>query len=128
MNKVYLAGKMSGANYLNTFEKFIRAENRLCRLGFQVVNPMNLVKNPSANRNLTIRICLGTMLEQCDTIFMLPDWKTSRGARLAYENANQLEFYLLTEDKVLEIEKFTIDTKKARGNNPSLLKIEKPLI
>lgn len=104
MNKVYIAGKISGLEYLKTFEKFYKAEKRLSRLGFDVINPMHLVKDPEANWDIAMRVCISTMVEQCDTIFLLPDWKLSRGATLEYQIANELQFKLLSEEKVQEIE------------------------
>lgn len=104
MNRVYIAGKITGLDYITTFKKFNEAEKRLTRLGFHVVNPMLLVRNPQANWNLAMRICISTMVENCDSIYLLPDWNLSRGAKLEYQIANELEFKLITNEMVRDIE------------------------
>ncbi len=104
MSKVYIAGKISGLNHLKTAEKFMRAEQRLTRLGFQVINPMNLVRDPSANWILAMRVCISTMMWECSSIYLLHDWKLSKGATLEYQIANELQFTLVTEDMLQNIE------------------------
>lgn len=104
MNKVYIAGKITGLNYLETFKKFLLAEQRLHRLGFEVVNPMKVVKDPNADWLKAMRICIKKMVEHCDAIYLLHDWEDSRGARLEYQIANELKFKLLTDQDLQVIE------------------------
>ncbi|MGQ1890624.1 DUF4406 domain-containing protein [Thermophagus sp. OGC60D27] len=110
MNKVYIAGKVSGLNYLETYEKFLLAEQKLNRLGFEVVNPMKLVPDPETDWQYAMRKCIKAMVEHCNTIYLLYDWKDSPGARLEYQIANKLGFKLLTDHILHEIEE--INTSK----------------
>ncbi len=104
MNKVYIAGKITGLRYIDALEKFTDAEKKLTALGFQVVNPMNVVTDPKVDWKLAMRECIKSMMRECDTIFLLPDWVHSKGAQLEYEIANQLQFKLLTDDHLEIIE------------------------
>jgi hypothetical protein len=104
MKKVYLIGKVTGLDYRKTVKKFAEAEFRLRILGYEVVNPMKIIRNPTVKWSLAMRVCISTMLEDCDAIYLLPDWKLSIGAKLEYEVANQLQFYLVTEDEIERLE------------------------
>ncbi|WP_252214444.1 DUF4406 domain-containing protein [Clostridium sp. VAP41] len=80
--KVYIAGKITGLkNYKEIFNK---AENKLLSEGNQVMNPA--VLNEGFNYEVYMPICL-TMLEVCDAIYMLSNWKDSKGAKVEHEYA-----------------------------------------
>lgn len=113
MNKVYIAGKITGLRYIDALGKFMDAEKKLTAMGFEVVNPMNVVTDPKAEWKLAMRECIKSMMHECDTIFLLPDWFQSKGAQLEYEIANQLQFKLLT-DEHLETIKITNSKDTAR--------------
>ena len=82
--KIYIAGKVSGEERMKVFMKFMAAESRLklTHPGCEVVNPIRFCASewPWAD---CMRRCI-THLMECDTIYMLPDWKKSRGARLEH--------------------------------------------
>lgn len=77
--KIYIAGKITGnPNYK---EQFAAAEKKLKAEGHQVINP---TWKPEG---LTYKqyIDMGLMeLQQCDVIYLLSDWKDSKGARMEY--------------------------------------------
>lgn len=94
--KIYLSGKITGNdNYLQDFEK---AEKEMAALGFTVVNPTKIVtfdKNKKWRDYMKEDI---KALVDCDAIFLLKNWRDSRGARLEYEIAHSLGLYVMRED------------------------------
>ena len=77
--KIYIAGKFTGnPNYK---EQFAAAEKKLKAEGHQVINP---TWKPEALPYKQY-IDMGLMeLQQCDVIYLLSDWKDSKGARMEY--------------------------------------------
>lgn len=81
--KVYIAGKIRRDK--NYKAKFAEAEEYLKELGHSVMNPA--VLPPSGFRHKEyMKICLA-MLDVCDAVYMLPDWRKSKGARTEYKDA-----------------------------------------
>ena len=74
---VYLSGKITGDEKYK--EKFKAAEQRLTDAGYTVINPALLPSDMPIEKYMPI--CLA-MLEQADAVYMLEDWKTSKGAIL----------------------------------------------
>jgi hypothetical protein len=79
----YIAGKITGDPQYG--EKFARAEKYLRILGYSVINPCCLPEGLGYEDYMLI--CFA-MVEVADLIFMLPDWKDSKGA------ARELERHL----------------------------------
>lgn len=80
MNKVYIAGKITGDCEYR--EKFERAAELLRREGHKVLNPAVLPEGFS--RGEYMRICF-VMIDVADTVVLLPDYQDSPGARLEKE-------------------------------------------
>lgn len=92
--KIYIAGKMTGVKNYN-FDKFNKIENKLCRLGHEIINPAKISikiseitgkKLDAIPRKLFIKTDIYELLE-CDAIFMLKSWIFSKGARLEHRIA-----------------------------------------
>lgn len=93
MKLIYLSGPMTGYPDLNKpmFERYAKT---IQAMGFAVVNPHDVpptdkyglkqVVEPSYDDYLLTDI---VALVKCDGIFMLPDWKSSKGARVELEIA-----------------------------------------
>jgi len=82
METIYIAGKINGLNDYK--ERFAIAEKQLQELGYITMNPAVLGEGfPYA---VYMPICL-PMLEACESIYMLSNWKDSKGARLEHEYA-----------------------------------------
>ena len=80
LNCYYLAGKMSGVKHHN-YPKFKRAQLRLEKHGYHVINPANLNTIGDA-WNLCLRNDIKYIVTRCKGIALLDDWMLSPGARL----------------------------------------------
>lgn len=79
--KIYIAGKITGdKNYKNHFAE---AERYLRNKGYSVVNP---VKPEGRNYRWYIDEGLKQLME-CDEIYMLDNWRDSKGANLEWRYA-----------------------------------------
>lgn len=86
--KIYLSGKMTGLTKRQILRNFGKAEKKLIKAGFSVMNPsvtyhMKNIKEFSYEEWLKIDF---TMLDVCDAIYMLDNYQDSEGAKkeLAY--------------------------------------------
>ena len=77
-NVVYIAGKMRGLPDLGRGQ-FNAAEERLRAKGYKVLNPARLPDD--LPEECYMPICLA-MLDQADTIALLPTWEDSNGAKI----------------------------------------------
>lgn len=80
--KIFISGKISGYHYYYAYQKFAKTDKYLSKLGYKVVNPMCLCQR-NWSRLRCMAVCLWNLIH-CDTIYMLEDWKDSRGARIEY--------------------------------------------
>lgn len=82
--KGYISGRIKGLNNFETI--FKEAENFLLLFGYDVINPVTLGINLEAKigREPTYKEYMKEDLKallDCDIIFMLPNWKKSKGAK-----------------------------------------------
>ncbi len=96
--KIYISGAITG------FEKvapllFEIAERKLKEQGFEVVNPMTIEHNHDLTWNSYMRVDLKALLD-CDYIFMLSNWKVSRGAKIEHQLALDLEIGILFQSEI----------------------------
>lgn len=75
---VYIAGKMTGLPDLGR-EKFNAVEKMLTEMGHVVLNPARLPDSMPSERYMPI--CLA-MVAQADALYVLDNWKDSKGASL----------------------------------------------
>lgn len=106
--KIYIAGKVTGLDYDETFKKFKEVEDMLNLLGHETVNPMRIVPKGTSWADAML-ICIQE-LSACNSIYLLPDFKESKGAMYKYRLANKFR-YKLANDLIVDTIKKTV--KKA---------------
>lgn len=84
--KVYVSGAITGLPSQQVEEKFRRAERRLRRGCMSPVCPLDNGLEASAEWRCHMRRDL-EMLAECDAIYMLEGWHSSRGARIELRRA-----------------------------------------
>lgn len=94
-NLVYISGPMTGYSDLNA-PAFAAAADTLRSLGFTPVDPSRHVIE-DATWSDYLRVDLADML-MCTGVALLPNWETSRGARLEVSVAKELGMIVLSMD------------------------------
>lgn len=93
--KIYIAGKVSGEPLAECTMKFGRAQKLIESLGFEVINPLQIVDDWKTPWQKAMKMCITAMMD-CDAIFLLTDYTDSLGAmiekKLAYD-VKMLVFY-----------------------------------
>ena len=94
--KIYISGAISNTD--DFMERFAKAEKELTEKGYSVVNPAKvnaqLPEDTSYEDYMKMSFC---MLDMCDAIYMLQDWKKSCGANREYG-------YSLAKDMIIMYE------------------------
>ncbi len=98
MTSIYICGKVTGLQPEQVEEKFDCAADYLHDLGYKVVNPVTLVGNPQAKWKSAMHICIKGLMD-CEKLYLLHDWQTSRGARLEVLIAHALGITIILQDK-----------------------------
>lgn len=89
MEKIYISGKIIGLENNEAFKRFDEAEKELKAKGFEVVNPMTIEHNHDKSWINYMKTDIKALMD-CDAIYMLPNWKTSRGAKIERQLAIDL--------------------------------------
>lgn len=101
--RCYLSGAITGVKHADKL--FARAEEKLELLGYEVVNPFKFGKHlekeyakegkvPKYENYMRGDI---ELLINCDAIYLLENWGTSKGARLEKKIAEALRMEIMTE-------------------------------
>lgn len=90
MKKIYIAGKVTGLPKEEVVEKFAAMQKKIESLGFEAVNPIEIVKDFNTPWNQAMRLCIAA-LTLCDAIVLLPDWMNSNGAKIEWDISKQLK-------------------------------------
>jgi hypothetical protein len=100
-NKIYISGKITGLPLFEAATKFAQAEHTLRRRGFNPVNPLTLdhSHNPHADYNTYMKTDIKAMLD-CDSIYMLPCWQDSKGAKIELQLAIQLNYSIIWGERL----------------------------
>lgn len=96
--KVYISGKITGLPIEEVEGNFYNVQNRLEEAGFKVVNPLNngLSINDKWEHHMKADIKL---LMECNTIYLLSNWKESRGATIERNLAVSLGYDVIEQIK-----------------------------
>ncbi|MFV0515809.1 MAG: DUF4406 domain-containing protein [Aminipila sp.] len=93
--KVYIAGKITGFDGYK--EKFAEAEEQLKVLGAIPMNPAILP--PGFTQEEYLKICF-SMIDVCDCVFLLDNWKDSKGANKEFLYAYNKGKTILDKDNL----------------------------
>lgn len=91
--KVFISGKISGIEK-EAFQVFEAAEINLRAAGYEPINPMKLNHDHDKSWVSYMKVCIKALCE-CDGIYMLPNWKSSSGAKLEHHIAENLELKII---------------------------------
>ncbi|MBO5217501.1 MAG: DUF4406 domain-containing protein [Alistipes sp.] len=94
--RIYIAGKISGLDYMRVVQKFHTAEVRLRHQGYTTVNPTRLCREWWSWLRCMV-VCIWHLV-RCDDVYMLTDWRDSKGARIEYRIARILGINIIYED------------------------------
>lgn len=97
--KIYISGKITGEPHYK--KKFEEATNRLEEQGHDVFNPADIELPAGATHEDYMTVCM-IILKLCDAIYMLPDWKESKGACREYGYALGAGMKIYTEEEFNE--------------------------
>lgn len=88
---VFISGKVSGLSPIQAYTKFKAAEFRLLNEieKYKVINPISICKS-TYPWWLCMVICLYNLIFKADYIYMLDNWKDSRGARIEHAVARKI--------------------------------------
>lgn len=80
-NYTYIAGKVTGINYLEAYTLFTQVEHDLLTAGLKPINPLRVIPSTAPWDSA---MCLGivAMVKHCDKIHLLQNWTSSKGAML----------------------------------------------
>ena len=95
---IYISGKITGLPIEEVEDNFYNAQNRLEEAGFKVVNPLNngLSADDKWQNHMKADIKL---LMECNTIYLLSNWKDSKGATIKRDIAVALGYDVIEQIK-----------------------------
>lgn len=99
--RLYLAGPMSGLPDFN-YPAFHAQAARLRAIGWQVENPAENPAPACGSWGAYMRLAIAQLV-QCDSIWLLPGWQDSRGARIEHDLATALGMTVLYESAPLYV-------------------------
>lgn len=102
--KVYISGQITGLDENEYKKLFNEAEDVLIAFGYDPVNPVALDEAEDTNgwtwhdfMKRDIKLLCG-----CDYIYLLPNWRNSRGAKFEYMIADMLQIPCLNLQDIQE--------------------------
>jgi len=94
--KIYIAGPITGYDLNERKREFDFNQSLLEVEGFEVVNPMALPHNHDKSWESYMRECIAALIT-CDEIFMLKNWRASKGARIEMYIAFEMGMKIIFE-------------------------------
>lgn len=98
---IYIAGKVTGEDLAKCTMKFGEAQVKIEALGYEVINPLQLISDIHTPWQLAMRMCISKLMT-CHAVYVLEDAKRSRGAKIEMELARGIEIPLLVNFKEFE--------------------------
>jgi len=98
--KIYISGKISGIPLKQVKAKFDYADRELRQLGYtRIINPLNIKHRMNATWREFMENDI-IELVKCDGIYMLLDYKKSKGAMLELHIAKKLGLEIIYQERV----------------------------
>jgi hypothetical protein len=92
--KIYIAGKVTGLPQQEVVDKFAKAQNLLEDSGFEVINPTVLITDYDTPWDLAMKLCVKALMD-CQCIYLLADWRSSKGANIERNLACLLDIEII---------------------------------
>lgn len=106
MKKLYISGGITGKDRDTVIADFLAAENLWRSMNLDVVNPLRNGLDPEADWREHMKADT-EMLWDCDFIYFLPEWESSRGARVEYAIAREAKMGMFfAKDGIVNVETF----------------------
>ena len=99
MTRIYISGKITGIE-LEAERLFKEAELELIEKGYDPVNPFDLNHEHDESWASYMKENIKALCD-CDAIFMLTNWKDSRGAIIEHDIATHLEMDIHHQHKMI---------------------------
>ena len=96
--KIYISGAITSIGQIKAEKLFNKAEKMLNEQGFDVVNPMKLKHEHDLTWVDYMRVDLKALLD-CDYIYMLSNWKNSKGAKIEHQLAVDLDMGIIFQNE-----------------------------
>ena len=97
MNRIYISGKITGLHLIEAKFNFFETEKHLKLKGLTPINPFNIVNYEEDKNWEEYMIECIRVLFYCDAIFMLKNWKDSKGARIERHIAAEMGLKIMYE-------------------------------
>lgn len=94
--KIYISGQITGLELKEARAKFDEIEKVLIKKGHNPINPMKLNMPIEGKVWKDYMIDGIKLLLDCEAIYLLDNWKVSKGARIEYLIAQEMELTILT--------------------------------
>lgn len=95
--KIYISGQITGLNYVDAFEKFKTAEKEINEeTSHEAVNPMTLSHDHDQSWENYMLEDIKALFE-CQAIYMLNNWGSSKGARIERSIAIEMGLEIMYE-------------------------------
>lgn len=111
--KIYISGQISNLPFEDAKIQFELVEKTLFELGHEVVNPMTVHHDHDKTWQSYMKVDIKHLVD-CDAIFLLDNWKHSRGAKIELNLAIDLGLHVIQERNWQKMTKF------ARSLEPAL--------
>ena len=95
---IYVAGKITGLQYDEAKQGFINAASELSKMsGYSTIIPFENGLPPESDWLTHMKADLKLLLD-CDAIYLLNNWKDSKGARIERELADKLGYVIIEQE------------------------------
>lgn len=92
--KIYISGKISGLTETEAKLLFENAEKVCIEMGYEPVNPMKLNHNHDKSWEAYMKEDIIALMG-CDSIYMLSNWRHSKGAVVEHNLSQELGFEVI---------------------------------